>query len=337
MHEDLLVFAASSSGHRRCYVDLLAQEMGGVGLIGWDRTTFRRLIGARRLIIATVECRNPVKIKILLVAAARTFMRRSTVALSVGASGVLNENSNRLSAIGRWLYLKLLGLFPRWKILSIIPHWVEPRLRQLTEGWVYDLQFWDLKGKGLSPNHPARKNLHYVQEIAAGRDVLVAIGSQSARKGGALMMRLYISQPELRSRYLFMICGSLDSELRCLKREFEDHGGICVDRYLTDDQIIACYEESDLIWACYAPDIDQSSGIFGRAIQLQRPMVVRQGSYLEPLMKDLGSGLSIPYDELPNAARRLADFKIEPYNPDRIFDWEKLRQHTIATITADLN
>src|ERR1700685_4165033 len=46
-------------------------------------------------------------------------------------------------------------------------------------------------------------------------------------------------------------------------------------------------QSADLVWSCYAPDYNQSSGIHGRAVQLGIPVVVRRGSYIDALGKSL--------------------------------------------------
>ena len=83
-------------------------------------------------------------------------------------------------------------------------------------------------------------------------------------------------------------------------------GGVFVDRQLRDDEILPIYAMADVVWTCYRPDYDQSSGIFGRAIQLDKPTIVRRESYLAVLQAGLGKqGYAVPYADPPAAVAAL--------------------------------
>lgn len=55
------------------------------------------------------------------------------------------------------------------------------------------------------------------------------------------------------------------------------------DRIVTDDEILRLYKVADLAWCCYAPDYDQASGVFGRALQTGVEPVVREGRVLSDI------------------------------------------------------
>ena len=68
---------------------------------------------------------------------------------------------------------------------------------------------------------------------------------------------------------------------------FTANGGMLIDRHLDNDELLHLYRRADAIWSCYAPDYNQASGIFGRAVQLGVPAIVRKRSYLQPLAAEL--------------------------------------------------
>jgi hypothetical protein len=57
-------------------------------------------------------------------------------------------------------------------------------------------------------------------------------------------------------------------------------GGYACDRFISNEELFDLYACADLIWCCYAADYDQASGVFGRAIQLGIPVVVREGALI---------------------------------------------------------
>ena len=61
---------------------------------------------------------------------------------------------------------------------------------------------------------------------------------------------------------------------------------------------VSLMRQADLLWCCYNPIYDQSSGIFGRAIQIGRPTIVRKGSCLEGWQKEYGFGFAVDYGDI---------------------------------------
>jgi hypothetical protein len=47
--------------------------------------------------------------------------------------------------------------------------------------------------------------------------------------------------------------------------------------------LVALYKVSDVVWACYSPEYDQSSGELGRALQYKKAVIVRARSIAENL------------------------------------------------------
>jgi hypothetical protein len=156
---------------------------------------------------------------------------------------------------------------------------------------MYDPQLWDLAD--LNRSQPISKNEYGVTgkitKEAAGRKVVVALGTQSLSKGFPLFCTLWCDPDEsvLRRTCLFVACGKVDVAFSSEAKDLQRYGGILLDRVLTDEEMMAVYGCADLIWCCYPPFYNQASGIFGRAVQLGVPTIVRAGSYLALLAKSI--------------------------------------------------
>jgi hypothetical protein len=67
----------------------------------------------------------------------------------------------------------------------------------------------------------------------------------------------------------------------------------------SDDAVfISFMKEADYLWACYTPDYNQSSGVFGRALQLDKPTITRCGSQLARMQKLYGTGITVTYGDV---------------------------------------
>lgn len=56
---------------------------------------------------------------------------------------------------------------------------------------------------------------------------------------------------------------------------------------MIDEEILSLYKVADLVWCSDAPDDDQASGVFGRAIQTGVEPVFRKGSLPDRLLSEL--------------------------------------------------
>ena len=83
-------------------------------------------------------------------------------------------------------------------------------------------------------------------------------------------------------------------------------GAMVVDRHLSDPELESLYGVADMIWACYRPDYDQASGVFGRAFQTGKPSLVRSGSVIEQYADYVGAKvLAIDYGDAARAVEAM--------------------------------
>jgi len=296
----VVVYDRHTDGHRRDYFRVLQRSLGASVLTGDARTCWRQLLAAPHLVCST--CDDYLDTFALL-CAARSLLGRRTVGLSIRAETAVRRRDATGALKRAWL-LALRGM-PRAHLVTLMPMWAEPALRRYASDWMYDLQLWDLPWlEAPAPVPPPLAD--ELRRAADGRRVVVAIGHQRQVKGVHYFMQLY-ADADIRARYLFACVGpdwDLDASEVAL---FRSSGGLFLDREVSDDEILPLYAAADAIWACYHPDYDQSSGIFGRAVQLGQPTLVRSGSYLGTLQQELGApGWALPYDDVAGARAVLA-------------------------------
>lgn len=177
---------------------------------------------------------------------------------------------------------RALRLLPGVTVLTILPFQIDPRFALVAHGWIYDPQLWDLPilTEEKRENRIAEFN---IREPAAGRKVIVALGGQERIKGFEFFCQIWLGSAELRERYMFAVAGRIPPGYGELLSRFEEAGGLAFNSFVTEDELRHAYAQADAVWCCYAPDYDQSSGIFGRSFQLGVPAIVREGSYVQQL------------------------------------------------------
>lgn len=297
---EVVIFDVYRDGHRRDYFRVLRRVLGGTVAWGSFAKRWPLLLRARQVVCSTCDDYLP---QFFLLAIARALMGRRTIGLSVRTETIF-QRAGWPQFVKR-VMLRTLKVFPKAELITFMPFWVEPRLSKYASDWMYDPQYWDLRWLDASRPDALAELKSRIATLANGRRVVATVGHQRQVKGVEYFMAIY-SQPVVRQRFLFVCIGPNWDLDRALLQRFTAAGGVFVDRELRDDEVVPIYGLADLIWVCYRPDYDQSSGIFGRAIQLDRPTIVRERSYLSVLQSRLGKGgVVLPYARPEAAAAEL--------------------------------
>ncbi|MCW1383260.1 hypothetical protein OLX02_10540 [Novosphingobium sp. KCTC 2891] len=281
------------NGHRGEYYAVLHR------LIGIERTgsMIKALFARRPVLIAQIEASLS---RYVLLCLFRAMLGRHTAGFLMRPLPVIEGTSGRLRV--KRFFLELLRRIPTVGTFTILPFSVEPRFDSIAAHWIYDLQFWDFLYP--EPALEGRQEGSFAGEMrarAAGRAICCAVGRQDRDKGFDQFVNLYTRRPDLRAQCLFVFGGVVAGQLSEEMAAFEQAGGLGYARFIDHEELLDLYASADLVWCSYSPDYDQASGIFGRAIQLGIPVVVRKGSLIHRFceMEELAH---IAYDGDPEAA-----------------------------------
>lgn len=298
-----LVYSSSPSGHRGSYVALLASLFRLVPVC--EELTpgvLRRLVRAPHLLLATFDDHV---FSFALVALLRGLLGRPTAALVLRPQGCFDGRFLK-SGLRRRAFL-LIRRIPRLTLVTVTPFSVEPRYATVAHFGAHDPQYWDLHD-GTQVHTPAMTP--FAEEIrrhAAGRRIVCMPGALILLRGFGFLAEILRKHPSLREQVLVVAAGILRPEAGAASRLFAEAGGMLIDRRLEDAELESLYLVSDAIWSCYAPEYDQASGIFGRAVQLGVPVIVRRGSLIERFAADLDSPvLALEYGNVAQGAEILA-------------------------------
>lgn len=273
----LIIQVTEPNGHRRSYGELLARLLAGTLLISPIRgRCFWQLVRARRVFFATIDDDYA---GFIIVAIVRAILRKPTCGLFLRTLECFRQERSIVYPLKRKVF-RLLRRLPKLCVLSIVPYEVRPEFREVTNNWVYDPQLWDLWTNSAPPSLPSTQLSNQVQKARGGRSVIIYIGSANRSKG---FPELFDLIQKAYSKYLVVVAGKVAGEFSKEAKALIDLGMIVVDRWVTDDEILSLYTVADYAWCRYAPNYDQSSGVFGRAFQTNVVPVVREGSILEKM------------------------------------------------------
>lgn len=271
----LLDVKMDNDGHRIAYVNFLSR------LFDLERTgSCRRAIFSRLpVLVPMVEQSFGAYV---LVALVRFFLGRRTVGFLFRPRPVIDGRALRLHF--KYMALRLLKLLPKVQTLTILPFSVEPRLSEISDGWIFDPQLWDLEERQILSAVKIQGELgEQVVSAASGRIVCVALGRQDEAKGFDWFTSLYVDNRVLRGLMLFAFGGKVSDDLTASLSSFSAFGGFVCNRLISDEELLQLYACADLVWCAYSKNYDQASGILGRAVQLGIPVVVRRGSLIHKM------------------------------------------------------
>lgn len=297
---EIFVHSRSIEGHHAEYNLLLEKELKslGVTVVFWSHPI--AAIAARRVFFSMIDG-NWSSFILCVFLSCVTGQRVGGLFFRAGECfrpGLKHRVKYRL--------FRALKLLPGVKILTIMPFSVDPRFAEIADDWSHDPQLWDRQSLVHLASDASTPLSVEVRNLAKGRALIVALGAQSRGKGFDYLCDVWRSSAALRERYLIVAAGKVTEELREEADRLRARGGVVIDRFITAQELSSLYATATLVWAAYHPDYDQASGIVGRAFQFGVPLILRHGSYMASLMRDLGhASVEIAYGDPTDAAERV--------------------------------
>jgi hypothetical protein len=302
MNETGIIHYRTELGHKGSYAWTL-RALTGYEVKCGERSLalIRELISAKHVIFSTLD---DDYVLFFVVSFLRMLTNRPTTGLFLRPQTCFG--TMHPVQLAKRMAFWLARVFQIAEVLVIVPFEVAPTYSQVARDWVYDPEFWDLNLKLESTELPSTPLSDEVLAKAAGRAIISLPGTVLRRKGLSLITGILEVDPEVLSRILFVCSGRVPDSERDEAARFENLGGMLVPRTISDDELFSLYQVADLIWAAYAPEYDQSSGVFGRALQTGCLVAVRRGSLLERLARSEGlTHVALEYEEPHKAMEAL--------------------------------
>lgn len=309
-----LVYDAHSAGHRGRGVALLSKVVGGMPLTSPPSTSFSKLVGHRGVLLW--QTADYELLWLVFVTACRIIRGRRTVALCYR-----NDESQSLfyaRSLVRRVIVSLLRHCPSTEIIQVFPPTLGSAHRQR---WIYDPEWWDLL------EMPVEE--HGVALLDGGTKSVLFIGNVDPLKGLDFFVDAAETTKRSGSRLKFIVVGASSGLTTSQRERLEAAGAVIVDDVPSDGEFIDYIRRATFLWCCYHPAYDQSSGVFGRALQLGAPAIVRRGSLLEQCARRFGNGIAVEYGDTASLMEAL-----DRGLPDRVAseEIEEMRDFTVAEL-----
>ena len=294
------VYVERDDGHRQSYQAIISKWLDVEPLYGRvDMRLLGKMVRAPRLIFSTIDDNYFTFILISLV---RAVCGRRTVGIFLRPAQCFT--GTRFYHRWKRRAFSMLRRVRSIAVLTIVPFAVRPEFASVARDWIHDPQMWDVgERNGIVPVTPLAQSL---EKAASGRRILCFVGGVSVIKGIEFLRDIACADTGLADRYLVAVMGKSDTESAGRVEELAACGAMVVDRHLSDSELESLYGVADMIWACYRPDYDQASGVFGRAFQTGKTSVVRSGSVIEQYADYVGAKvLAIDYGEPARAVEAI--------------------------------
>lgn len=265
-----LFHVSEAGGHRQSFVDMFCPMFGlapSVGRIGLRR--FWQLVQARRLMFGTLDDDLRGFVAVIL---ARALLGRKSCALFLRPNTCLEPG---LKPRIKWWLFAIISRLPRQTLLSILPFELTPGLKDVATAYVHDPQFWDQIDADVQPDDAATQA---IEHSLNGRPLMAFVGGMTPAKAFPYFAELYASSSELQNAFAVLALGSPHTDCLHAVEQLKTTSALVWDRRVSDEEILSAYRTSDVIWVHYAPGYEQASGIFGRAVQWQCRVILREGS-----------------------------------------------------------
>lgn len=261
-----------NEGHRLDYYALFARLLGAKRTGSW----FTAALTRRPVLVGALEASMP---RYVLLALARAALGRPTAGLLFRPLPVLDPDTPKLRL--KRAMLRLLLRVPGVTTFTLLPFALEPRFAEVAKDWIWDPQLWDLHYPEPLAAHTQGGLAARIRAAAGTRRICCAIGRQDVSKGFDQFAQTYVARDDLHGEWLFAFGGGTTPEIAVEQAQFERAGGLAEPVFVDEVGLRDLYACADAVWCSYAPDYDQASGIFGRAVQLGVPVIVRRGTLIE--------------------------------------------------------
>ena len=340
-----IAFASSADGHRQHYIDLLGSLFNLEPLCkAFGPKLFVKLLQTNKLVLATFD--DNILLGVCL-SFARAILGKNTTSIVLRPSSCFIDEGASLTARLRgklkFLCCSFINKFSRINLISIVSADFDPRFRKIARYFLIDPQFWDMHD-GTILREPQKSPLSdEILKIANGRQIVSIFGTLTPIRGYDFLADIMAKNPKLSDQILAVAAGKSLPGCEKINEKFENSGGLLIDRHLTDQEIESLYLASHLVWACYAPHYDISSGIFGRAMQFDVQAIIRKDSFLEHFAKknslspktlaygDLNAG-TIALEKCSAQSQLMNKSKVE-----RTMMIGRWRNHFITTMSGTLD
>lgn len=285
------IFQKDKTGHRSGYVEILKKYFK-IEEISVKENSFiekLRLVNLKdKLLFPTID---DSYLTFIFVSISRAVLKRETIGIFIRVEKCLKEKKGFFQSI-KFTFFWFFKFVPKIHLVTITPHEVNNNYSKISHYGIWDFEFWDK-----SVNEPKQNIEITCQEfyqVSEGRKLLIAfIGRFEDIKGASEFLGILKVYSDM---YKGIITGIIPANFQSMVSSVSNL--TLVNRYVTDQEIEHVYSKADIIWCRYDESYDQMSGVFGRAVQYNKKVMIRRDSLISRFCIADKSNIDLPYNTI---------------------------------------
>jgi glycosyltransferase involved in cell wall biosynthesis len=308
-------FSADRICHHDDYFLIIDSVISSINIKN-KKTKIQILLSKKSIVFLDIDGTDLIYFFLIIL---RKFWGGKGLAISVRTEYLLEKKSladfifrrNRLifikSLVKRSLFF-ILKNYSSTSILSIhVNHYKKNKMKPYVSDFINDPQLWDLGILNILPKMPVELNDFKIEDKK--KLILVAGRFNEQKSKNELLEYLLINK-----NFNFLIAGNIDDEdfikLKSINNCY------VINRFLNNEELIYSYDQCDIVYCFYTND--RPSGFFGRAMQMNKDIIVRKNKFLHLTYNSYRN--LIPIDQL-----------------EELDELEKLNEHKILFNNLDDN
>ena len=239
----------------------------------------------------------------------RALLRKKTIGIMLSPWDCYRPNVLK-DKFRRYTFI-LLKKLTHVRVICMIPFDMDERYKNIADCWIYDPEFWDMHA--LEERRVVVQNVsRSVKSTPTGKLNLLYLGGVNSEKGFDFLAKLFLENKNLFTKFDLSVVGKISKPYTHIANQLREAGADVVDEFVSDERMFSFIKQSSLMWCCYSPNYDASSGIFGRAIQFDKLPLVRSTSRLEKLAGLLGKhAVTFEFGNVDEALLQLNEIDIK--------------------------
>lgn len=169
--------------------------------------------------------------------------------------------------------LRFLKMISYCYIISINKSLIHLKLKKYVNFFIYDTQLWDLSYLNFGT-----KNINEFDIKKIKRPIILIFGVELNEKRNREEVIKYLNVNKHLDFSIIFSCKVNSVDKLLIKQHKNCY---LIDRYISNEEMIFLFKNIDYFFCYYDVNLQRPSGIFGRALQLNKYIIVKKGGYLE--------------------------------------------------------
>ncbi|PQJ81100.1 hypothetical protein [Polaribacter glomeratus] len=278
MNKSIVCFSANRTCHHDDYFLLISTQKKAINVKNsWLKLKY--LLSNKAIMFFDIDSRDLIFLPLILL---RSIWTNGNYAISVRTEYLIEGGTFKeflkkpedliffKSYIKKNMF-RVIKCFSNTNLISIHKnHPFEKIIGKYVNSFIYDPQLWDLNVLSILKSKPPEIDENIFHEMK--KTVLVAGRLNGQRSKSELIDYLKINKT-----FNFIIAGNVQKEDLVILKELENC--LVLNRFLSNEELLYLLNKCHIIYCFYTND--RPSGFFGRALQLNKPIIVRENRYLD--------------------------------------------------------